>query len=173
MFVSSVQIISSQDIWQKSVPDVYPIFRSPCWWSEKLHQYGDPILGSVNLSKTFRQGRDLKLEEVPSLFMSYKTTISWVYPRFLFARCVTVKTIYKDKTNLTKSYKGMFRNTDPSRETERFLISQFFEPFLDFFLIFFLFSFALKRSFHIQKIDWTENLHTDMTPFARGARDDG
>ena len=55
MLFCSVQIRSRLDSQSKSVPDVYTIFRPPCWCSTEVHQYGGFILGSVNLCRIFRR----------------------------------------------------------------------------------------------------------------------
>ena len=52
----------------------------------EVNQHGGSILDSGNLCKIFQQisevkeNPDLKLEEVPSLSVSYNITISWLYP---------------------------------------------------------------------------------------------
>ena len=48
----------------------------------EVHQLG--VLGSLNLRKTFHKRRDLPLKEMPSLLISHKSTIPWLYPLYSF-----------------------------------------------------------------------------------------
>ena len=87
MLVCSIQLISR--LHSQSKFQCLRYYRPPCWCSTEAHQHGGSIQCTglckfvKNISTniwSLEKRTDLKLGEVSSLSISYKMTISWLYP---------------------------------------------------------------------------------------------
>lgn len=182
MFVSSFQIISRPD--SQSQLQMFTLFsvchvggaKSSTNLHWRLH------IGHTGLCKfaknismniwSLEERRDRKLGEMPSLFMSYNILFSWLYPLNKVFFFFSLRDSENDQEQISNEPVDLTKKclwTCPKKQKASFYLA-IFRTFLrlisDQFLIFIFFILALSRSFHIQKIDLTENndLRTDMAP---------